>query len=208
MSAELRWRKPRSPEEVIPELAMFLVSLGFAWWLDWRTTDLVWSTWLAGLVVGLAAILAGLVGDWRRWEGNQAMRGVVVGAKGLWYVGRFVGFSWLVGFWIGVVAPLAGMRPGDWSLSFWSVLLAEYWPMLLLAAVAERRMLCGAARAHEELGPFLPMVRTWVIIIPLTGLMLFGAMTKLFTIDQLVCYTLVAVAYFSPWRLGREEERS
>ena len=29
-------------------------------------------------------------------------------------------------------------------------------------AVAERRMLCGAARAHEELGPFLPMVRTWV----------------------------------------------
>jgi len=44
--------------QILPNLIAFVIGLGAAWFLKWKTTDLVWSLWLSSLVVGYLTILA------------------------------------------------------------------------------------------------------------------------------------------------------
>lgn len=59
-----------------PDLSAFLFGLSLAWWLDWHTTDLVWSLWLSSLVVGYALIVWTLfhpvIDAWRERQGLAA----------------------------------------------------------------------------------------------------------------------------------------
>lgn len=202
---------PRDPAGILPGVAMFAGALGLAWFYDWKTTDLLWSTWFTGVVVGYAALLIGVVGEWRRKRGLPFV-GVVAIASGLFFTVHFLGFNWLMAFWLNLTAPLEGLRGGFWSAHFWAVLATHYWPILLMAVVTERQMLGGAIRQFDKTSPYLPVIRTWAIFLPLFMLSLAGEMTKLFTIDHIVCYVLAALAYFSPWRLEfapeSEAERS
>mgnify|MGYP001613065590 FL=1 len=45
---------------VLPDLIAFAVGLGIAWILEWKTTDLVWSSWLSSLVLGYLAFLSAI----------------------------------------------------------------------------------------------------------------------------------------------------
>jgi hypothetical protein len=47
----------RSWRAALPDLVAFLLGLGVAWALRWRTEDLIWSLWLSSLVVGYSLIL-------------------------------------------------------------------------------------------------------------------------------------------------------
>jgi hypothetical protein len=48
---------PRSWRSAVPDLVAFLLGLGVAWALRWRTADLIWSLWLSSFVVGYALIV-------------------------------------------------------------------------------------------------------------------------------------------------------
>ncbi|MSU24717.1 MAG: hypothetical protein EXS32_12960 [Opitutus sp.] len=121
---------------------------------------------------------------------------------GLFFTLHFVGFNWVVAYVLPNIAPVDGLRGGVWSVRFWSLLFTHYWPMLLMTVVTEREMVRGAMRRFDQVGPYFPVMRTWVIFLPLAMLSVLGDVTKLFTIDHIGCYTLAALAYFSPWRLA------
>ncbi len=42
----------------LPDIPAYLLAIGSAWLLQWKTTDLVWSLWLCSLVVGYLTILS------------------------------------------------------------------------------------------------------------------------------------------------------
>ncbi len=46
----------------LPNLFAFGVGLGLAYFLEWETTDLVWSLWLCSLVLGYLTILSAIAG--------------------------------------------------------------------------------------------------------------------------------------------------
>lgn len=205
MKSRSRIAWPRTFKETMPELAMFAVAIALAWWREWRTTDLLWSTWLAGIVVGYAAVIIGVIGDAVHGWGNRTVMILTLGIA-VFYSVHFLGFNWIVATWLPIIAPLDGLRGGVWSGKFWSVLFTYYWPMVLMAAVAQREMLRGAWHRFDRVGPYLPVVRTWVVYLPLFFIVLLGDMTKLYTVDHFVCYVIAAVAYFSPWRLAPDAE--
>ena len=43
---------------IAPDLLALALGLALAWFLDWQTTDLVWSLWLGSLVLGYLTILS------------------------------------------------------------------------------------------------------------------------------------------------------
>lgn len=47
---------------VLPDAIAFVIGLGAAWMLGWRTTELVWSLWLCSLVLGYLTILSTIGG--------------------------------------------------------------------------------------------------------------------------------------------------
>jgi hypothetical protein len=53
--AKFKWPSFR---RILPDFLAFAVGLGVAWFLGWRTTDLVWSLWLSSLVLGYLTILS------------------------------------------------------------------------------------------------------------------------------------------------------
>jgi len=46
----------------LPDLIGCVIALLMAWWLNWRTADLIWSLWLASLVIGYSYIVWQLFG--------------------------------------------------------------------------------------------------------------------------------------------------
>lgn len=43
---------------ILPDILAFAIGLALAYYLEWETTDLVWSLWLCSLVLGYTTILA------------------------------------------------------------------------------------------------------------------------------------------------------
>ena len=47
---------------ILPDILAFAIGLALAYYLEWETTDLVWSLWLCSLVLGYSTILATIAG--------------------------------------------------------------------------------------------------------------------------------------------------
>jgi len=75
-----------------PDASAFLIGLGVAWFLGWKTTDLVWSLWLSSLAVGYAVLV---------WSITRPLRELVLGMAtdrgGVPFGGGLVGVTLLSG---------------------------------------------------------------------------------------------------------------
>ncbi len=107
--------------KVLPDFAAFAGGLGLAWFLEWKTADLVWSLWLSSLVIGYATILSTIVGGVLfgiRAFGQSDDIGMSKGAAALIGIGGatfFLGFFSLhfCGFHAGHAAFLSSFFPLD-----------------------------------------------------------------------------------------------
>lgn len=74
----LQTPNPKS-DAVWPDFLGFGVAIFLAWWLDWKTTDLVWSLWLSSLLLGYLTILYTIVRlfFWGHWMAGKAEDGTL-----------------------------------------------------------------------------------------------------------------------------------
>ena len=155
-------RQKTTIERVLLDVLAFGIGLSCAYFLKWKTTDLVWSLWLSSLVVGYLTILSilgcgavfGTALIRHRDLGKQRLPAILGGiALGAWFLGLytfvFCGFHaghsvFLQGFF-----PLKGLPEdgfGDafanppllWVLVF-RHLMKLYGLFLIAIIIAERR---------------------------------------------------------------------
>jgi len=147
----------------LPDFLAFGIGLGLAWFLEWETTDLVWSLWLCSLVLGYLTLLSAIGGGSYiglhaiRHEDFKAEQRIPVIAGGIAIGAFFLGFFSLhfCGFHAGHSVflrqffPLDGMPEmgfGDafmnppllWYLTF-KYLMIPYGIFLVPALIAERK---------------------------------------------------------------------
>jgi len=131
----------------------FGAGLAMAWAFGWRTSDLVWSLWLASFVVGYAIVLWNIVGPFsmqmRALAGNDAPPGartamaVVHLAGAVFLLGFFTihfgGFHFVHSIFLnGFFPALPGERGQLPSAEVYLTVVQRYWPFILAAFVAER----------------------------------------------------------------------
>ncbi len=199
------------------DVAGFVLGIGLALVLGWRTTDLVWGLWLSSLVVGFASLLVAI---------TTAKLGSVSHAKApfvkvffvAFFAVHFGGFHFVHSVFLNLFFPVcpegnASFGPG-WN--GYAEVFTRYWPWLCAAAIAERRhllpapvaarapvepaspMVTGAGEAWRQLGfnplgPYRNVVRMHLLIFFFAGTFALG-------IDNIVVYAIVYSIYFWPWR--------
>ncbi|HPF73149.1 MAG TPA: DUF6498-containing protein [Xanthomonadaceae bacterium] len=162
-----------------PDLLAFGIALACAWFLQWRTTELVWSLWLGSLVIGYLTILgiiaSGVYLGLRvlrhpQFPQDKSKPAVVIGSVIALFLLGFFTFHFCA-FHAGHAAflssffPLEGLESRDFSDAFtnpfqlWHVAFTRIVPLFGLALVpvviAERRALLspwkGAHRIAESI---------------------------------------------------------
>jgi hypothetical protein len=144
-----------------------------AYWMGWKTRDLVWSLWLGSLTLGYLTILS-IVGA-AAWMGLHFLRqktgtkkqwsiAIVIGlGAGLFFLGffsfHFCAFHAGDSVFLAIFFPLEGMPEGGFGSAFmnpprlWYLafehLLKPYGLFLIPAIIAERRQV------------FFPLYRAW-----------------------------------------------
>lgn len=146
-----------------PDALGFAFGLGLAKIAGWTTTDLVWSLWLASLIVGYATIVWTIIrpgvdiarGAWReRTLTAQVIKeykaGALVGTSILLVGGLFMlafftvhfgGFHYVHSQFLNAFFPLDGTAPGRAGTAGMSTYLEvarRYWQFLPAAFLAER----------------------------------------------------------------------
>lgn len=132
------------------DLAGFALGIVLAVWNGWRTADLVWSLWLSSLVLGWLSIANGAL----RTPAEPGADSSTVFLTRLFVLGFFTVhfgmFHFVHSIFLTALFPLPigqfGMTTSE--LQYGRV-FADYWPWLLCAAFAERRMLFGRAAAVQ-----------------------------------------------------------
>lgn len=128
------------------DLTGFALGIGLAVWNGWRTADLVWGLWLSSLVLGWLSIANGAM----RSPLEPGADSTTVFLSRLLVLGFFTVhfgiFHFVHSVFLTALFPLpigpSGIKTSE--LQYGRV-FADYWPWLLCAAVAERRMLFGKA---------------------------------------------------------------
>lgn len=191
------------------DVAAFALGLGIAWWFSWQTRDLVWSLWLASLVVGYSAIVLGLAAGLRR-----AQSPVTSAVAALFMLGFFTFhygmFHFVHSAFLATFFPLTdGVRGMPSPALYWTV-FTSYWPWLLAAVIAERSALWeawngsgGSKRkgnaAPKPLDGFNPM-KSYVNVVRMHLLIFFFAFTAFAGLENFFVYAVVYAVYFFPWR--------
>lgn len=198
-----------------PDALAFAAGLGLAWWFKWETRDLVWSLWLSSLVVGYAMI------GWTIF-GQALERGPIFLVGGLFLLGFFTFhfglFHFVHSVFLNAFFPaIPGTKVGP-SFALYARVLADYWPFVLVTAVAERQAFRrpeaaeeattsgktegGAKRKHN---PANNMMAPYRNVIRMHLLIFFFAGVSFLKLDSFVIYAVVYAVYFFPWRmLGRK----
>jgi hypothetical protein len=124
----------------------FVAGLGLAIALGWKTADLVWGLWLSSLVIGWAALLFGVF----RHKGDGTDDATSVWMMKLFVIAfftvHFCGFHLVHSLFLAGLFPI---RTADGQLLLelpYAHVFANYWPWLIPAAIAERRMFCVPKR--------------------------------------------------------------
>lgn len=205
-----------------PDALAFAGGLALAWFFNWKATDLVWSLWLASLVVGYAMILCGAFAPAvLRFREGSTGGGIVALFSGL---GNMLFFTLHFGLFHFVHAailndflPLTAADGGDLLAPMQEALL-RYWWFLPAAAVASRHGFrlpavppappptsvrgadIDARKARQSYGteqmwrPYINVVRNHLLI-------LFFAFAHFADVESFAVYALAYVFYFFPWRL-------
>lgn len=141
-----------------PDALAFVVGLGVAWWQGWKTTDLVWSLWLASFCVGYAVIVWSVSAPLREATGNLARdrsdvasEGAKLAIFGIFGVGtlfvlafftvHFGGFHYVHSVFLNSFFPVeVNGRParGFPTLAVYAEVVRQYWFFVPVALVAER----------------------------------------------------------------------
>ncbi|ABW66598.1 DUF6498-containing protein [Desulfosudis oleivorans] len=163
VSADGRMHKKALVWRVFPNIVAFGIGLGVAWFLEWETTDLVWSLWLCSLVLGYLTILSAIFGGAWAWihitgqedlsQKNRTAALVAGIGMGLFLLGffsiHFCGFHAGHSVFLRQFFPVEGMPaegfgaafmnpPLLWALAF-KHLAVPYGIFLVPALIVERR---------------------------------------------------------------------
>ena len=193
-----------------PDALAFVAGLALAWFGDWQTKDLVWSLWLSSLLVGYAMIVWDIFGRpllvGKAWADPIPVR-VQLPVGGLLLAGRlfmlafftvhFGGFHFVHATFLNQFFPVLPGRPGFMNLHVFVQVLHDYWPFVLVAALAERK-----AFRREPVGLQDPgMVAPYKNVVRLHLLIFFFAFTSFVHLQNFAVYAVVYAVYFFPWRL-------
>lgn len=184
----------------------FALGLGLAWFLGWRTTDLVWGLWLSSLVFGYATIVGCIVGQVHRSvaaAGDGAAGIVMAGFGGVFLLAFFsvhfggfhFGHSVFLNMFFPPIATTARQLEPGWAV--YRHVFASYWPWLVAAAFAERRTLVAAWRGGAN-GAFQPFL-AYKNVVRMHLLIFFFAAVHAIGLDHFAVYAVVYAVYFWPW---------
>jgi len=192
-----------------PDALAFAAGLAVAWFAGWNTTDLVWSLWLASLVVGYAMIV------WMIFSHALGSVGLFVGGLFLlaFFTLHFGLFHFVHSVFLAFFFPV-GERSGDFiNLSPYAEVVRRYWLFLPVAMLAERehfRLPPRTANAQEAFRSFADkksnaLMAPYRNVIRLHLLIFFFAAAHFLRLDHFWVYAVVYAVYFFPWRLLKRE---
>jgi hypothetical protein len=194
-----------------PDALAFAAGLAVAWFAGWSTTDLVWSLWLASLVVGYAMIVwmifSRAAGSVALWIGGLFLLAFFTVHFGMFHFAHSV---FLRGFF-----PVGDDRgAGLVDAGLYAEVVRRYWLFVPVAALAERahfRLAPPAADPREAFRAFTDkkggaMMAPYKNVIRLHLLIFFFAFAHFLRLDSFVVYAVVYAVHFFPWRLLREEK--
>ncbi|SDS20857.1 DUF6498-containing protein [Opitutus sp. GAS368] len=224
-----------------PDALAFAAGLGMAWYFKWETRDLVWSLWLSSLVVGYAMIVwdifsPGMLLVTKVW-GDRAMlspepKGPAIAGGAVLLVGglfmlafftvHFGGFHFVHSVFLNVFFPLGPVKNSWPNAALYLQVLRDYWPFVLVAAVAERKAFrlapaepagpedtsvtaaaIAARKARNAQAAFASggLMAPYKNVVRLHCLIFFFAAAHFAKLDNFLVYAVVYAVYFFPWRL-------
>ncbi len=218
-----------------PDALAFVAGLALAWFGEWQTKDLVWSLWLSSLVVGYAMIVWSIFGPVlvlvRGTGGKGAPLVAQAGLDGVFIIGglfllgfftvHFGMFHLVHSVFLNVFFPVLPGRAHGPTLAMYAQVLRDYWPFVLVAAVAERsafaRPVPAAAGAGDPVtvgGIALRkkglggdgMIAPYKNVIRLHLLIFFFAFASIAKLHGFLVYAVVYAVYFFPWRLLKRDK--
>jgi hypothetical protein len=158
-----------------PDALAFVLGLGVARFAGWTTTDLVWSLWLASLVVGYAMIVWGIVRrgmdiaraasqvrpfaaqSSSQLKATTVVAGAILLVSGLFALAFFTlhfgGFHYVHSQFLSTFFPLDGRAPGQAGMAGVDTYLEvarRYWQFLPSAFLAERAAFMRHAPPFKE----------------------------------------------------------
>lgn len=126
----------------------FASGLGLAIALGWKTADLVWGLWLSSLVIGWFSLLYDVV----RQKGDGTDDATSVWMMKLFVIAfftvHFCGFHFVHSLFLAGLFPI---RTADGQMLLelpYAHVFSHYWPWLIPAAIAERRMFAAPKRTE------------------------------------------------------------
>lgn len=220
---------PPTPEKpsLWPDLLAFAVGIAFAAFNGWDTRSLVWSLWLASLVVGYSLIVVTLVRlvalpaapgsppPPPGWEKMPFGRGLSVASVVLglfllaFFTFHFGGFHWGHSIFLNLFFPIDGspsLRSGGLpsAADYWQVVRQNAW-FIPLALVAQRAAFREPAfppadadgKATHPLES--GMLAPYKNVVRLHLLIFFFAFAHFLKLPAALIYLVVYAVYFFPW---------
>jgi hypothetical protein len=214
-----------------PDVLAGAGGLLLAWCLHWEVRDLVWSLWLSSLLVGYAMIVwmifgPALAARQAAVAGGASPPGSATLGAAYWigalfllafFTFHFGMFHFVHSVFLNLFFPVFE-RParGFTSLTLYLQVLREYWPFVLVAAVAERGAFrwpapllggpgAGSSVARAGSTPALGggMMDPYKNVVRMHVLIFFFAAAHFARLENFYVYAVVYAVYFFPWRLVR-----
>ena len=173
--------QPSLGGRIIPDVVAFGLGLGMAYYLKWKTSDLVWSLWLCSLVLGYTTLLSTMAGHatigFQRIRKSSASRRralAVLGwtGLGLFYLAffsiHFCGFHSIHSVFLEGLFPVEGipkngfgdafMNPPLLFIMVFKSLVGPYGLALVPMLIAERKhvfqgLISAVSAVREDLNP-------------------------------------------------------
>ncbi|MEO7600054.1 MAG: DUF6498-containing protein [Opitutus sp.] len=219
------------------DAAAFVGGLAAAWFSDWNTTDLVWSLWLASLIVGYSILVWSLSGSLRehagavvreevpfaQWVGGAVLLtlGLLVGLA--FFTVHFGGFHFVHSVFLDKFFPLdpGAHKPAEFpGWSTYREVFGRYWIFLPVAFLAERGAFTSAERrppgsevtaaaieARKRSEGNSGLMAPYRNVIRMQLLIFFFVGAHFAHLDNFAVYAVVYAVYFFPWRIFRRENR-
>lgn len=173
------------------DLGLFAATVAAAHWLGWSADDLIWSLWIASLLLGYAFIVTTVfVGNDGSGDGESSSSLIALAlalALFCFINVHFVGFHWGHAVFLNQFFPLVGPSAGlfgtggpVWLAQVIGTAVERYWPFLVATFLSRRLDFAGRAEADPEgdetlTGPYRNVVRMHLLIFVYVGLRAAGS---------------------------------